>query len=182
MSDIKRILEEKLRLINTGLDTHIPSETTRPAELHKAIRYSVFAGGKRIRPLLCLSAAEAVGGTDKNALIPAIAIEALHTYTLIHDDLPCMDNDDLRRGKPTSHVVFGEANAVLVGDALQALAFEILAQCPAPPPYPPNQLVAELSRAAGSHGVVGGQFEDITDRDTPPRCRAPSSSAPARRT
>jgi len=139
----------------------MPSVRRRPAVLHRAMRYSVFSGGKRIRPVLCLAAADAVGSPCRTALVPAAAVELLHTYTLIHDDLPCMDDDDFRRGKPTSHKVFGEANAVLAGDALQALAFELLGRITAPTPYPPNQLVLELARAAGSVGVVGGQVEDL---------------------
>jgi geranylgeranyl diphosphate synthase type II len=132
------------------------------------MRYSVFAGGKRIRPILCLASAEAVGADARQALVPALAIEVLHTYTLIHDDLPCMDNDNLRRGKPTAHVVFGEANALLAGDALLTLAFEWLASCPAPPSYPPGQLAAELAAAAGSREVIGGQVEDLAAESATP--------------
>jgi geranylgeranyl diphosphate synthase type II len=126
------------------------------------MRYSVFAGGKRVRPILCLAAAEAVGAEAGVALKPAAALECLHTYTLIHDDLPVMDDDDLRRGRPTSHKVFGEANAILAGAALLTLAFEILSTAPAPPPYASGALCHELARAAGSRGVAGGQFEDLT--------------------
>jgi len=168
MADLKHDLDEKVRLINTALNRHIPGETTRPAALHKAIRYSVFAGGKRLRPLLCLAAAEAVGGTSEIALLPAIAIEALHTYTLIHDDLPCMDDDDMRRGKPSCHIVFGEANAILAGDALLTLAFEWLADVQPSRPYKPNQLILELALAAGSRGVVGGQVEDLASEGKKP--------------
>lgn len=139
----------------------MPREDTPPALLHKAMRYCVFPGGKRLRPVLCLAACEAVGGNPEDTLAPAAAIELLHTYTLVHDDLPCMDDDDLRRGKPTAHIAFGEANAVLAGDALQALAFEILASATVPRQYPVNQLVIELAHAAGSRGVVGGQVEDL---------------------
>ena len=125
------------------------------------MRYSVLAGGKRLRPILCLAAAEAVGGKEKLAIIPALATEVLHTYTLIHDDLPCMDDDDLRRGKPTSHVVFGEANAILAGDALLTLAFEWMARAVPPKPYASNQLILELACAAGNRGVIAGQIEDL---------------------
>lgn len=161
MFELRQYLNAKTRLINKALERSLPAETTRPAALHKAMRYSVLAGGKRLRPILCLAAAEAVGGKEKLALVPALAIEVLHTYTLIHDDLPCMDDDDLRRGKPTSHVVFGEANAILAGDALLTLAFEWLAETVPPRPYPPNQLILELAGAAGSRGVIAGQIEDL---------------------
>lgn len=140
----------------------MPAEQTRPAVLHKAMRYSVLAGGKRLRPILCMAACEAVGGPADSALLPGMAIEILHTYTLVHDDLPCMDDDDLRRGRSTSHVVFGEANALLAGDALLTLAFEWLAGIQAPPPYAPNQLALELAQASGSQGVIGGQVEDLS--------------------
>ncbi len=167
MFDICSYLEGRAKLIQAALETQMPPESTRPAVLHKAMRYSIFAGGKRLRPILCLAAAEAVGGDPAPAIIPAIALEALHTYTLIHDDLPAMDNDSLRRGKPTCHMVFGEATAILAGDALLTLAFEWLAQTQAPPPYPPNQLARELAGAAGSQGVIGGQVEDLSAEGQP---------------
>ena len=148
-------------MIDAALDTEIPRAAERPAVLHKAIRYSVFSGGKRIRPILCMAAAEAAGGRARDALFPALALELLHTYTLIHDDLPCMDDDDLRRGKPTCHIVFGEANALLAADALQAMAFEMLARAKPPSRYAFNQFIVELAQAAGSRGVVGGQVEDL---------------------
>ena len=167
MFELQHYLDNNIRLINAALDQQLPAETHRPAALHKAMRYSVFAGGKRLRPVLCLAAAEAIGQANasglanKTAFAAALAIEILHTYTLIHDDLPSMDDDTLRRGKPTLHVVAGEANAILAGDALLTLAFEWLAEVRTPPPYPPNQLSLELARAAGSRGVVGGQVEDL---------------------
>jgi len=161
MFNLNSYLEGHIARINQALDQRLPPETERPVILHQAMRYSVFAGGKRLRPVLCLAAAEAVGGLQDNALLPALALEILHTYTLIHDDLPCMDDDDLRRGRPTSHKVFGEANALLAGDALLTLAFEWLGQAEPPPPYRPAQLVSELAIAAGSRGVVGGQVEDL---------------------
>lgn len=132
----------------------MPKAKTRPEVLHTAMRYSVFSGGKRLRPILCLAAAEAVGGKAEEALTPACAIELLHTYSLIHDDLPAMDNDDLRRGQPTSHKKFGEANAILTGDALLTLTFEWLADYPA--------LAKELAQAAGSQGIIAGQVEDMS--------------------
>lgn len=178
MFDLQHYLDNNIQLINTTLDQRLPAETERPAALHKAMRYSVFAGngrsagGKRLRPVLCLAAANASGLANlpapqrlrqagDTALTAALAIEILHTYTLIHDDLPSMDDDTLRRGQPTLHIVAGEANAILAGDALLTLAFEWLAEVRAPPPYPPNQLSLELAHAAGSRGVVGGQAEDL---------------------
>jgi len=154
MPDLQDYLRERAAWIDRELDAAMPSADTPPRVLHEAMRYSVFSGGKRLRPILCLAAAEAAGASPACAVLPALAVELLHTYTLIHDDLPCMDDDDLRRGKPTCHVVFGEANAVLAGDALQALAFETAARLH---PY----AVLELARAAGSLGVVGGQVADI---------------------
>jgi geranylgeranyl diphosphate synthase type II len=148
--------------VEAALDAALPLETANPQKLHAAMRYSVLSGGKRLRPILCLAAAECVGAAVDQAIAPAIAVELLHTYTLIHDDLPCMDDDDERRGKPTSHRVFGEANAILAGDALQALAFEMAAQSPAAP----HLVVRELAKAAGSHGVVGGQVADIAAGET----------------
>jgi geranylgeranyl diphosphate synthase type II len=147
--------------VDRELERLLPGVDERPGQLHEAMRYSIFAGGKRVRPIVCLACAEAVGGRAESALAPATAIECLHTYTLIHDDLPAMDDDDLRRGQPTSHKVYGEASAILAGDALLTLAFEILATSPAPPPHPPGALTYELARAAGSRGVAGGQFEDL---------------------
>ena len=165
---IEQYLEEKKQWIDRALDERLPGSATRPAVIHEAMRYSVLAGGKRIRPILCLAAAEAVGGDRESALLPALAIEVLHTYTLIHDDLPALDNDSLRRGKPTAHVKFGQANAVLAGDALLTLAFEWLARCEAPPPFPPNAYALELAVAAGSQGVIGGQCEDMAGEGRKP--------------
>lgn len=153
MFSLEQYFKERRALIDRALDERMPLATTRPTVLHEAMRYSVFSGGKRLRPVLCLAACEAVGGNVQDALIPACAIELLHTYTLIHDDLPAMDNDKLRRGKPTCHVKFGEANAILAGDALLTMAFAWLADTPL--------LAKELAQAAGSEGVVGGQVEDL---------------------
>jgi len=168
MFEFRQYLNVKTRLINEALERSLPAANTRPAILHRAMRYSVLAGGKRLRPILCLAAAKAVGGNVETALLPALAIEILHTYTLIHDDLPCMDNDKLRRGKPTSHVVFGAANAILAGDALLTLAFEWLAGVMPPRPYAPNQLILELAGAAGSQGVIAGQVEDLASEGKKP--------------
>jgi len=161
MADCQQELKKKVKLINASIDKHMPAESARPTMLHRAMRYSVFAGGKRLRGTLALASAEAIGGKSKSALLSATAIELVHTYTLIHDDLPCMDNDNLRRGKPTCHIAFDEATAILAGDALLALAFELIGNVIAPPPYVPNQLTLELARAVGSYGVIGGQIEDI---------------------
>jgi geranylgeranyl diphosphate synthase type II len=161
MYNLTAYLDDRRARVEAGLQQHLPPETTRPAVLHQAMRYSVMAGGKRLRPILCMAACEAAGGTPAAALLPGLAIEILHTYTLVHDDLPCMDDDALRRGKPTAHVVFGEANALLAGDALLTLAFEWLAGAAAPAPYSPGQLALELATAAGSQGVIGGQVEDL---------------------
>jgi geranylgeranyl diphosphate synthase, type II len=152
---LKDYLTERCALVDAALERFIPSVETRPATLHKAMRHSVFAGGKRLRPVLCLAAAEACGGSVDAAMPAACAVECLHTYSLIHDDLPCMDDDDFRRGVPTCHKVYGEGVAVLAGDALQALAFELTAK------YESAALVAELARTAGSLHLVGGQVADL---------------------
>lgn len=159
--DLKSYLADKSVLVSKALDERLPPEGEKPQVLHRAMRYSVLAGGKRLRPILCLASAKAVGGQEETALLPALAIEVLHTYTLIHDDLPCMDNDVLRRGKPACHAAYGEANAILAGDALLTLAFEWLAAAMPLPPYTAGHLVFELAKAAGSFGIIGGQIEDL---------------------
>src|SRR5687767_1854668 len=125
---LQTYLRNQSRIVDKALDRFLPRASVRPSTIHKAMRYSLFAGGKRLRPILALAAAEACGGNPDAALPCACAVECIHTYSLIHDDLPCMDDDDLRRGRPTSHKVFGEGMAVLAGDALLTMAFEILAQ------------------------------------------------------
>jgi geranylgeranyl diphosphate synthase type II len=159
--DLNGFLERSTEQVNRALDRALPSERTRPATIHKAMRYSLFAGGKRMRPALCLAAAEACGGRTTDALPLACAVECVHTYSLIHDDLPAMDNDDFRRGKPTSHKVFGEGMAVLAGDALLTQAFEIAAQCRGWPRYSPQDVVIELARASGSLQLIAGQVADL---------------------
>ena len=159
-AELKRVLAELAQWTETALDRLVPPASARPAQLHAAMRHSLFAGGKRVRPALCAIWAEACGAERDAAMHPAAAIECLHTYTLIHDDLPCMDDDDLRRGVPTCHKVYGEAVALLAGDALQALAFRLLAAMPAPPDVA-LACVAELAAAAGPGAVVGGQVEDM---------------------
>lgn len=149
-------------LIEKTLDEVLPAASERPAVLHEAMRYAVGSGGKRIRPLICMAAAEAVGGVAEDAKYPAAAIEILHNFTLVHDDLPAMDNDTVRRGQPTVWAKYGEANAILVGDALQALAFAVAADAP----RNVGDILAALGAAA--LGVVQGQIEDIAaTRDVP---------------
>ena len=159
--DLNQFLATRTDAVNRALDQFLPSETTRPVTIHKAMRYSLFAGGKRMRPALLLAAAAACGGSEKDAMPLACAVECIHTYSLIHDDLPAMDNDDFRRGKPTNHKVFGEGIAVLAGDALLTQAFEIAAQCNNFPRYPTGQIIWEIARAAGSLQLVGGQVADL---------------------
>jgi geranylgeranyl diphosphate synthase type II len=154
-------LEERCRLVDKALGQYLPSPKTRPATIHEAMRYSLFAGGKRLRPILCLASAEACGGDAEAALAPAAAVECIHTYSLIHDDLPCMDDDDLRRGMPTSHVKYGEGIAVLAGDALLTIAFEILARVKARPRYDIGAFISELAIASGSRHLIGGQVLDL---------------------
>jgi len=161
MSDLKDWLKSQQKLVDKELTRLLPRENTRPATIHKAMRYSVFAGGKRLRPILCLAAAEACGGEVENALIPACATEVLHTYSLVHDDLPCMDDDDLRRGRPTSHKVFGEGVAVLCGDALLTEAFIMLTKTPATKRYSVGDYVEELAVTGGSKKLIGGQVLDL---------------------
>lgn len=167
MFELTAYLKEKHRIVDNALDMHLPDEDTRPGKLHAAMRYSVFSGGKRMRPIICLAAAEAAQGQQDEVLLPAIALEILHTYTLIHDDLPAMDDDAVRRGQPSTHIRFGEANAILTGDALLTLAFEWLGQCTPPAPYLPGQYVIEVAEAAGSRGVIAGQIEDLAAETEP---------------
>ena len=148
-------------LVEKSLRSALPAASTKPATIHRAMRYSLLPGGKRLRPLLCCAAAEACGGTARAALNAAVAVEMVHAYSLIHDDLPCMDDDALRRGKPTSHVVFGEGMAVLAGDALLTEAFAVLAATEPRARYTAADLVTELARAAGSRGLIAGQVADL---------------------
>ena len=166
-SPLDSFLADSAARVERALDRWVPPESARPALLHRAIRHSLFAGGKRIRPALCLAWARAAGDASDVPLYPAAAIECLHTYTLVHDDLPCMDDDDLRRGRPTCHKLFGEAIALLAGDALQALAFDLAARTPAPPSAV-QRILAELARAAGPSAVVAGQVEDMSAPDSAP--------------
>jgi len=159
--DLQQFLAASTAAVNRALDRFLPSAATRPATIHKAMRYSLFAGGKRMRPAVCLAAAAACGGREADALPLACAVECIHTYSLIHDDLPAMDNDDFRRGKPTNHKVFGEGIAVLAGDALLTQAFEIAAQAKGWPRYSHRDLVLEIAKAAGSLQLIAGQVADL---------------------
>src|SRR3989475_1704569 len=159
--DLGSYLESRTAAINRALDRFLPKETVRPATIHKAMRYSLFAGGKRLRPILCLAAAEACGGKIDNALPLACAMECIHTYSLVHDDLPSMDNDDYRRGRPTCHKVFGDGIAVLAGDALLTIAFEIVSTAKPARRYGMSTLLREIAVAAGSQRLIAGQVADL---------------------
>ena len=158
--DLKGWSAERLERVEQALSDWVPAQA--PAGIGEAMRYAVLDGGKRLRPLLVLAACEAVGGNDPAGLRAACAVELIHAYSLVHDDMPCMDNDVLRRGKPTVHVQFGEARALLAGDALQALAFELLAPADAGiPDAVQARLCRQLARAAGHAGMAGGQAIDL---------------------
>lgn len=149
-------------MVDSALDKYLPSEKEPPEIIHQAMRYSVFAGGKRLRPILVMAAAEAVGGSIESVMPAACAMEMIHTYSLIHDDLPAMDDDDFRRGRPTNHKVFGEAMAVLAGDALLTHAFSVLAgSLEFSDPEKVSLVIGEIAHAAGTFGMVGGQVMDI---------------------
>ena len=159
--DFAAEMKRHVARIEAGIERHLPPANTRPTRLHTAMRYSLEAGGKRLRPVLVLAAAELLGAADDAALPAAVAIECVHTYSLIHDDLPCMDNDDLRRGRPTAHKAFDEATALLAGDALLTHAFALLATHYASQPALSRALIRELADAAGSRRLIGGQMEDL---------------------
>jgi len=160
-ADLTTYLTLASQKVDQALDRLLPAATVKPATLHRAMRYSLFAGGKRMRPVLVLAAAEACGGKWEPALPAAGAVECVHTYSLIHDDLPCMDDDDLRRGRPTCHKVFGEGIAVLAGDALVTVAFEMAAQIPPTKRYGVVDYVRDLAEAAGSRALIAGQVADL---------------------
>jgi geranylgeranyl diphosphate synthase, type II len=166
---LKETLEQGQATADAALDRLIPRETDPPVSIHKAMRHSVFAGGKRLRPVLCIEAGRMVAGTlprDIDEL--GAALEMLHTYSLIHDDLPALDNDDLRRGRPTCHKAFGEAIAILAGDALQTRAYEVLAELSCSPEAR-VRIIAEIARATGTvDGMIGGQVVDLEAEHTPP--------------
>lgn len=161
---LKEYLIEQTKLVDQELDRLVPAEDMPPATIHKAMRYSLFAGGKRIRPVLCMEAARTVAGREvEGAVTVACPLELIHTYSLIHDDLPALDNDDLRRGRPTSHKVFGEAMAILAGDSLLTFAFEVLGR------MGNARLVTELAAASGTvRGMIAGQVHDIEGENQTP--------------
>src|SRR4051812_31126524 len=165
--DFAAALKRQVSRVEKGIDQHVPPAGTRPPRLHTAMRYSLEAGGKRLRPVLVLAAAELFGARNDSALPAAIALECVHTYSLIHDDLPCMDNDDLRRGRPTAHRQFDEATALLAGDALLTHAFIILSTAYTSNPALAHALVRELADAAGSRRLIGGQMEDLLAEKKP---------------
>ncbi len=159
--NLKKYLRTRQKVIDRALDRYLPKTSTKPVTLHKAMRYSLFAGGKRLRPILCLAAAEACRGNVDTALPLACAVECIHTYSLVHDDLPSMDNDDFRRGRPTCHKVFGDGIAVLAGDALLTIAFEIVSNAKPAPRYDISILLREIAVAAGSQKLIAGQVADL---------------------
>jgi geranylgeranyl diphosphate synthase type II len=161
--DLETYMKERAVAVDAALERALPPETERPETLHRAMRYSVFAGGKRLRPVLVIAGAEAVGGRMDDVMPTACALELIHTYSLVHDDLPAMDDDDFRRGVPTNHKVFGEAMAILAGDALLTLAFRLVADNAAATGDVGRlrDAVAEIAEAAGHAGMVGGQVVDL---------------------
>jgi len=165
--NLTEYLKRRQRLVDGALERWVPGESQFPPQVHRAMRYSLFAGGKRLRPILALAAAEAVGGRVVDALPLACSLELIHTYSLIHDDLPSMDNDDIRRGKPTSHKIFGEALAILAGDALLTEAFHLLTRPDLMREVSPRRrlrAINQVARAAGSCGMIGGQVMDIASQ------------------
>ena len=155
-------MSERQSLVDATIGRWVPEESVGPEVIHRAMRYSLFAGGKRIRPLLCIAAAEVVAGSAPGVENAAIALELIHTYSLIHDDLPALDNDDLRRGRPTNHKVFGDAMAILAGDSLLTFAFEVLAKLEGIGADRKVAIIAELATASGTvGGMIGGQVYDI---------------------
>ncbi|MBM4271462.1 MAG: polyprenyl synthetase family protein [Deltaproteobacteria bacterium] len=161
---LRGYLSERRRIVDEALDRFLPGEDVYPPSIFMAVRYSLFAGGKRIRPILCLASAEAVGGNIETVLPVACALELIHTYSLIHDDLPAIDNDDYRRGRLTNHKVFGENIAILAGDALLTEAFHLMSERNLMEAVPPEKLLTvihDIARAAGYFGMVGGQVVDV---------------------
>lgn len=159
--DLKDYLKTLVSDVDLALDDFLPMPGETPGAIHEAMRYTIFAGGKRLRPVLCIAAAEACGGTQASALRAACAVELMHTYSLVHDDLPCMDDDDLRRGRPTCHKVYGEGMAVLCGDALLTESFALLAKSEPSARYRVGDMISELASAGGSRKLIGGQVLDL---------------------
>lgn len=166
--DIKQYLSESKKLVDNCLETLLPPEDEAPGTIHRAMRYSVFAGGKRVRPILVLASGESLDG-DRNTLLHlGAAIEMMHTYSLIHDDLPALDNDDLRRGIPTCHKVFGDAVAILTGDALMTRCYQVLADMPGLADSPRLRIIQEIAAATGTiNGMIGGQVVDLESEGKP---------------
>jgi len=166
---LKDTLEQGQQLADAALDRLIPPETQQPVSIHKAMRHSVFAGGKRLRPILCMEAGRMIAGSLPSGIEEVgAALEMLHTYSLIHDDLPALDNDDLRRGRPTCHKAFGEAIAILAGDALQTQAYEVLSRLKCPPEFR-VRIIEEIARGTGTvDGMIGGQVVDLEAEHTRP--------------
>lgn len=161
---LKKYFSININLVNKALKKYLPPASAKPQPIYESMRYSVFAGGKRLRPILVMAGAEACGGTAAQVLPTACAVELIHTYSLIHDDLPAMDNDDLRRGQPTNHKVFGDDIAILTGDALLTYAFQLMARNAAIKGVKPEAVVKAIdvmATFAGAHGMVGGQVADI---------------------
>lgn len=162
--ELKSYLSSCVALVDQALDRWLPGDCVLPLSLHQSMRYSVFAGGKRLRPILMIAASEAVGGTAEQVMHAACALEMIHTYSLVHDDLPAMDDDDFRRGQPTNHKAFNEATAILAGDALLTEAFRLLADPDAnqfTPPATALRVIELIARYSGSNGMVGGQIVDM---------------------
>jgi geranylgeranyl diphosphate synthase type II len=172
VSFLSEYLDAKRAAVETALDAFLPPAGEPPARLHEAMRYSVFSGGKRLRPILALASFGLAGGEGDGALAPACALEFIHTYSLIHDDLPAMDDDDTRRGRPTCHRAFGEATAILAGDALLTLAFGIVAADGRLAPDRRAAVVRELAEANGSLGMAGGQEADLEAEGAEPSLEA----------
>jgi geranylgeranyl pyrophosphate synthase len=166
MKDFNSIISDYTALVDAQLEAILPAASGPAEQLFSAMRYSTFNGGKRVRPALCFAAAEAVASSDSNTAKVAAALEMIHAYSLIHDDLPAMDDDDLRRGKPTCHIQFGEATAILAGDGLQSLAFQQLTELSDIPPQTTVELIALLSRLGGCAGMVTGQAIDLAATGT----------------
>ena len=168
-ASLQEYLAEQQEAIERVLDELLPAASVEPHSIHRAMRYSIFAGGKRIRPLLCIAAARAVCDTPAGIENAAATLEMIHTYSLIHDDLPAMDNDDLRRGRPTCHKEFGDAIAILAGDALCTLPFEVLSRLPGISTERRMRLVEELARASGTvGGMIAGQVAVLTQHPVRP--------------
>ncbi len=167
--NLAEYLKAQTQIIDSELQRLVPKETAHPETIHRAMRYSLMAGGKRIRPILCLEAARTVSDENEGGVVAACALEFIHTYSLIHDDLPALDNDDFRRGKPTCHKVFGDAMAILAGDALLTIAFQVLSELQHASAEVKVRLIRELATASGTvGGMIGGQVADIEGERQPP--------------